>query len=256
MKAREQLTLEEIKAEIPEKMAYAKKRFERLSRVADLPEDAIVLDIGSAQGLFVASCRLLGLNGFGIEPWEEARDKTAALAGLLEVPIDIAGGVAEKIPFQSSIFDLVHADSVMEHVIDIDAVVSEVFRVLKPGGIFWFHSTNALCPVQNEIEKFPLFGWYPDPLKKRIMNWAKVKRPELVGYTRFPAVHWFTPGMARRLLRKHGFEMIYDRWDVSAAGKVGGLRGRLLKVIASGKPAKYAADMIVHGSNYTAVKPG
>ena len=38
-----------------------------------------------------------------------------------------------------------------------------------------------MSPFQHEIKSFPLFGWYPDSLKKSIMGWAVRNRPELVG---------------------------------------------------------------------------
>ncbi len=254
MQAREQMTLEDIMAEIPGRRRLAVKRFERLRRVVKIPDNAMVLDIGSAQGGFVASCQILGHRGFGIEPWADARAKSNLLSERLSVPINVAGGVAEAIPFRDGTFDLVHAESVLEHVVDIDAAVAEIFRVLKPGGVFWFHSTSALCPFQNEIAGFPLFGWYPYPLKVRIMNWARINRPGLVGHTEYPAMHWFTPGSARRLLRKHGFTKIHDRWDVSGVNDGRGLRNRALRIIASCRLTKTAADIIRHGSSYTAVK--
>ena len=67
--------------------------------------------------------------------------------------------------------------SVMEHVEDVDAALSEIHRVTREGGIFWFNSASARSPRQNEISRFPLFGWYPDPVKRRIMLWAKTTVP-------------------------------------------------------------------------------
>lgn len=38
------------------------------------------------------------------------------------------------LPFADQTFDLVHANQVIEHVPDVDLFISEIFRVLKPGG--------------------------------------------------------------------------------------------------------------------------
>ncbi len=41
----------------------------------------------------------------------------------------------EKMPFPASYFDLVTATDVLEHVLDLNAAVEEMLRVLRPGGI-------------------------------------------------------------------------------------------------------------------------
>ena len=139
----------------------------------------------------------------------------AELFRRLGVPLRSAPGSAENIPMPAGSFDLVVAASVLEHVLDLDLTVAEVHRVLKPGGVFWFSSASALCPYQHEIRGFPLFGWYPRALKARIMRWACASRPDLVGFTRTPAVHWFSPWGARRLLRHHGSREVYDRMTLA-----------------------------------------
>lgn len=254
MKAAEQRTVEEIIADLPQKVEYAKVKFRRMHRVADFPEGATVLDIGAAQGMFVVACEKLGYRGFGIEPWDEARNNAARLSEHLAMPVNVVSGFAEDIPFDDDTFDVVHANSVIEHVANLDNSLSEIFRVLKPGGVFWFNSASALCPIQNEISGFPLFGWYPNSLKIRIMNWAKDHRPELVGYTRAPAVHWFTPRKARRLLKSHGFSKVFDRWDLRRESEGGTIYKYLLRFIRRSIVAKTIADVMVPGCSFAAIK--
>ena len=254
MKAREQRTIEEIIPKIPEQIRYAKTKFERLRRIADFPDDASVLDVGAAHGVFVAACQKLGYRGHGIEPWNEARANAAQLSAYLSVPISIVEGVAEEIPFGNDSFDIVHANSVIEHVLDLDASFLEIFRVLKPGGVFWFNVASSMCPVQSEIAGFPLFGWYPGPIKLKIMYWAKEYRPELVGYTERPAIHWFTPWKARRILKEHGFRKVYDRWDIRGENECEGIYKHMLKFIRMSKFSKIIADVVIPGSNYAAIK--
>jgi len=55
----------------------------------------------------------------------------------------VRGSITE-LPFRDNYFDLVTANMVVEHLDKPDAQFHEVFRVLKPGGGFVFHTPNAL----------------------------------------------------------------------------------------------------------------
>ena len=157
-------------------------------------------------------------------------------------------------PFEAESVDLVMAISVIEHVLDVDRVFSEAYRVLKRGGVFWFITASSMCPKQGEIRKFPLFGWYPNPLKLKIMDWAKRNRPELIGYTETPAINWFTPGKAHRLLLRHGFKKVFDRWHMLAADANMGRYRLPLKIVSKHPLLKYVADVVFTSCGYVAVK--
>jgi 2-polyprenyl-6-hydroxyphenyl methylase/3-demethylubiquinone-9 3-methyltransferase len=51
-------------------------------------------------------------------------------------------GDAMQLPFPNASFDVVCAMDFLEHVESPAAVVSEMARVLKPGGVFFFHTFN------------------------------------------------------------------------------------------------------------------
>jgi SAM-dependent methyltransferase len=55
---------------------------------------------------------------------------------------NLVAGEIENLPFGDGIFDLVTANMVVEHVRHPERLVSEVCRVLKPGGEFLFHTPN------------------------------------------------------------------------------------------------------------------
>jgi SAM-dependent methyltransferase len=80
------------------------------------------LALGSAAG---APERLAGL-----ELVEEAR--ALALGRGIEA---VGASLNEPLPFADGQFDLVHANQVIEHLADLDLFVSEVRRVLVPGGV-------------------------------------------------------------------------------------------------------------------------
>ncbi len=94
-----------------------------------------VLDYGCGGGDLVAEGRAAGLEIFGADVFYGGSDarKEAESRGLLGDAIRAIGSDG-SIPFPDGHFDLVSNNQVMEHVNDLDAVVREIHRVLRPGG--------------------------------------------------------------------------------------------------------------------------
>ena len=252
--ATEQWSFEQAIKRLPQSEAYARTVLARLDRIRSLDEDAAIVDVGAAQGLFVLACARQGYRAVGVEPWDEARAIATRLGQHVGTNITMLSGTAENLPFESEQFDVVHASNVMEHVLDVAAAFKEAYRVLKAGGVFWFSSASSMCPRQDEIRGFPCFGWYPDRLKRRIMEWAKTKRPHLVGHTETPAINWFTPWKARRMLQKAGFRKVYDRWDLRLPAEGGKAYGVALGFVRLCAVTKIFADVVMTSCSYAAIK--
>jgi 2-polyprenyl-6-hydroxyphenyl methylase/3-demethylubiquinone-9 3-methyltransferase len=253
-KAAEQLSFEETLARLPSNEMHARSVLDRLGRIAPVGPGSTILDIGAAQGRFAVAAAKLGFCVVGVEPWAEALPLAARLAAHEGVTITMVRGVAESLPFADSTFDAVHAMSVIEHVKDAPGTFAEACRVLKPGGAFWFYAASSLCPAQDEIKGFPLFGWYPDRLKRHIMDWAVRKKPHLVGGTEAPAINWFTPWKARRMLRAAGFGTVYDRWNLPRPGGENAVKRLLFGGVRLCFLTKCMADVLVPGCAYAAIK--
>lgn len=226
----------------------------RAKRLHALPERMDILEIGSAQGLFLITCALLGHRAIGVEPFAQAREIGEQLAREHGVQTQLLDGYAERLPVPSESMDFLYAASVIEHVDDAADAFAEAHRVLRPGGMFWFGTASSMCPRQSEIRGFPGFGWYPNALKLRIMAWALEHRPALIGHTGRPAIHWFTPWKARRMLANAGFSKVYDRWDIRLPEEGGKVYRIALRVIKSSFLTKCAADTLVPGCSYIAIK--
>ena len=52
----------------------------------------------------------------------------------------------ESLPFPNASFSIVTANMVVEHLADPESALREIYRVLRPGGLFVFHTPNARTP--------------------------------------------------------------------------------------------------------------
>jgi len=227
---------------------------DRIARIPRQNKGRRLLEIGAAAGCLTIGLEEAGYECIGIEPDAHARQMAQELAAALGRTCLVLEGRAEKIPFPDRSFEVVVANSVLEHVSDIDACFQEISRILVPSGIFWFETASSMSPFQHEIRNFPLFGWYPDSVKKRIMWWAAKNRPELVGHTAAPAINWFSDRTARQSLEKAGFNLVIDRWHLRRDNEGGRLYAIALRIIRSNAIVRRIANVAVSECAYAAVK--
>jgi SAM-dependent methyltransferase len=95
--------------------------------------DFAVLDFGCGGARIVKLLTESGIEAHGCDTFYEGGDLSVT------VPTEIGNRVhrmtGDRIPFGDETFDLVISNQVMEHVADLDAVLAEIARVLKPGGL-------------------------------------------------------------------------------------------------------------------------
>lgn len=101
-----------------------------------------VLDLGCAGGFMAEAMAKRGAEVTGIDPASAAIDAARAHARQEGHNIRYDTGVGEDLPYQDGVFDAVVCVDVLEHVADLDQVLREVARVLKPGGLFLYDTIN------------------------------------------------------------------------------------------------------------------
>ena len=106
--------------------------------VADLHEGEVVLDLGSGGGIdVILSAKRVGPTGtaFGLDMTDEMlalAQRNAADAGVTNV--HFLKGIIEEIPLPANSVDVVISNCVINLSTDKAAVLTEIARVLRPGG--------------------------------------------------------------------------------------------------------------------------
>lgn len=100
------------------------------------------LDIGCGAGFITEELATAGFAATGIDPSGVAIEAARAHADQQGLAIEYVVGVGEALPFADAAFDLVSCCDVLEHVSDLDRVVAETARVLRPGGLYLFDTIN------------------------------------------------------------------------------------------------------------------
>ena len=128
----------EQRGELPQAATLASLGCGNPTAVAELGEGETVLDLGSGGGIdVILSAKRVGPTGtaYGLDMTDEmlalAR-KNAADAGVTNV--HFLKGVIEQIPLPADSVDVVISNCVINLSVDKPAVLTEIARVLKPGG--------------------------------------------------------------------------------------------------------------------------
>ena len=124
----------------PARVGYAKKiLFERLK--ID-PKATAALEVGSGGGFMTEEMARMGFATTGVDPSERSVRVAADHARASGLDIRYGTGVGESLPFEDRAFGAVFCCDVLEHVRDLPKVISEISRVLKPGGVFYYNILN------------------------------------------------------------------------------------------------------------------
>ena len=127
-----------------------------------------LLEIGSGMGTDLAQFAKNGANvtdvDFAITHLEHAKSNLSARS----LPGKFILQDAEKLPFEDNEFDLIYSNGVIHHTPNTLAMISEIYRVLKPGGKiiimvyavnslhFWYQIVWILGIKQNLFDSFSI----------------------------------------------------------------------------------------------------
>ena len=166
---------------------------ESLERILKFCSDKIqgrVLDVGCGDGFFTAQIlqRFNLKNVYGLDISSKAVD----LARLKHPEIDFQQSALNHIPEETNSIDSVTMIEVIEHLVDIEGTLKELFRVMKPGGILLITTTD--------------FNW----LKQVIIA---IFFFEKYFYPTNPHIRFFKKSTLADVLSKNGFSIKKYAWN-------------------------------------------
>lgn len=137
------------------------------------PDEVKVLDVASGRGILTKKLANSNFNVTGIDISDEniKRAKEWDPEGLVTY---IRGDIM-TMPFADETFDAVTCLDILEHVDDPKRVLSEIQRVLKPNGFFFFHCFNK-TPIAKLV-MIKIVRWF---FREEVTgyNYSKFIRPK------------------------------------------------------------------------------
>lgn len=161
---------------------------------------------------------------------------------------------ADRLPFHTGSFDILYANSLLEHVEEWERCLTEWIRVLAPGGLLWVETTNVLCPRQGEFRWLPLYSWWPPSWKKLVVRLARGPMPALANYTPCPATHWVSHFQLERFFRARGL-VVRDRFDCLDPGNVGWMKKAIRQAAVTNRVTRWFAYLLISPLEVIATRP-
>jgi 2-polyprenyl-6-hydroxyphenyl methylase/3-demethylubiquinone-9 3-methyltransferase len=195
----------------PARVGYAKKIL--IERLKIDPQATAALEVGCGGGFLTEEIARMGFATTGVDPSGPSLRVAAEHARQSGLDIRYLTGTGESLPFEDRSFGAVFCCDVLEHVRDLSKVISEISRVLKPGGVFNYDTLNrtwASLLVAIKIgQVWKRWAFFP---------------PNLHAWRMF-----IKPGEMKSLLRQNGLEWKEHRGmmpDVPIPRLLGYLRKR------------------------------
>lgn len=165
---------------------YIGRKCDIIAKYIQNLKDRKILDIGCYDGEMLKNLEVIGTQPIGVDISHISLLK-AKQKKCLVVENDVSDGIA----FADETFDIVYCSEIIEHILDTDFFLSEIYRILKPSGYIVITTPN-ICALRNRIRI--LFGGYPYNLEYKLGG---------AGH-----IHLYNVKVLTKQMEEHGFKQI------------------------------------------------
>lgn len=198
-------------------------RFEFFDERVGEWKDKRVLDLGCGGGFVSEELARRGAQVVGVDPSDPLVSVARRHAQQSGFGIDYRVGTGEQIPAADQSFDVVVCVDVLEHVADLERVMREIHRVLKPGGLFLYDTINRT--VFSFLWMIVALEWISGRIPRGTHDWRKFIRPQeldsLLKLGGFQSISRSGIGIRRLELSKSGFRPAFMQTASQRAVYVG-----------------------------------
>lgn len=173
-------------------------------------KDEKILEVGVGMGTDIIEYARYGAKVYGIDLGADQIEITKDMFNKLNLTYeDLQVASAEKLPYEENYFDFVYSFGVIHHTPNINAAVSEIHRVLKPGG-------RAVVMIyargwKHYIKRCFIHGILKMKIFKYGFDWQKVYNEVSEVNGGSPLTQVLTRKQARKLFNEFNIESIQKK---------------------------------------------
>jgi ubiquinone/menaquinone biosynthesis C-methylase UbiE len=203
-------------AYIEYQMQEARRTIPFLSKFFPI-QGARVLEVGTGRGGKGIAYACEGMNVTALDVDAPSLELGAQAAHARDASIRFLVGDGTRLPFPADHFDAILIDSVIEHVGDPQALLTECQRVLRRGGIVFVVFPPFYGPLSGHIDDYVMIPWF-HLLPRGIVEKMLMSRPQQKGilaprgaFEVYCSLNGLTIFQFKHMSRRAGFGMPYFR---------------------------------------------
>jgi 2-polyprenyl-6-hydroxyphenyl methylase/3-demethylubiquinone-9 3-methyltransferase len=139
------------------------------------PRACRALDVGCGGGFLAEEFARIGCQVTGVDLSEATLQVARAHAAQGGLQIRYLRASGDDLPFPDASFDLIICCDVLEHVPDVERVVREGARVLRPGGIYLFDTINRT--LRSNLVSIKLLQEWAALIPREVHDWKMFIKP-------------------------------------------------------------------------------
>lgn len=177
--------------------------FQSLKALYNLPAQAKILEVGCGAGQFIRAIKekLPSSECYGFDISVAAINKAKEAGDAVNYVV----GQSDRWPLSDNFFDAVVIFDVLEHVESVEQTMSEIKRVLKPGGLFY-----AFLPCEGDY----LSIWYYLKFSRKFDTLTNKYAGHI---NRFSRLRW------KKIVIQSGFQIIDKKYSEHFFGQLLGI---------------------------------